>query len=36
MDVGFGPNERFAAFIIGFYERIDVLSQLFDRGEEAP
>src|ERR1041385_8688445 len=33
MDFGFGPDERLGVLIVGFDEGIDVLSELFDRGE---
>ena len=33
MDLGFGPDEWLGVGIVGFNEVIDVLPELFDRGE---
>jgi len=33
MDFGLGPDERLGVGIVGIDERIDVLPELFDRGE---
>jgi hypothetical protein len=33
MDFGFGPGEGLGIFVIGLDEGIDVLPELFDRGE---
>ena len=33
MDLGFGPDEWLVVGIVGFNEVIDVLPELFDRGE---
>ena len=36
VEFGLGPDERFGVAIVGVDEGIDVLSELFDRGEDAP